>query len=32
MEAAQADSLEVYADLMTESFRRSTPFLIELSI
>ena len=32
MEAAQADTLEACADLMTQSFRRSGPFLIELSI
>jgi acetolactate synthase I/II/III large subunit len=32
MEAAQADTLEVCADLMKQSFRRSEPFLIELTI
>ena len=32
MEAAQTDTLEACADLMTKSFRRSGPFLIELSI
>jgi acetolactate synthase-1/2/3 large subunit len=32
MEAAQADTLEACADLMTQSFRRPGPFLIELSI
>jgi acetolactate synthase-1/2/3 large subunit len=32
VEAAQADTLESLADLMTESFRRPGPFLIELAI
>ncbi len=32
MEAAHADTLEACADLMTQSFRRPGPFLIELSI
>ena len=32
MEAAEADTLEACADLMTQSFRRPGPFLIELSI
>ncbi len=32
VEAASADTLEVCADLMTQSFRRTGPFLIELSI
>ena len=32
VEAATADTLEACADLMTQSFRRQSPFLIELSI
>src|SRR4029079_4002300 len=32
VEAATADTLEACADLMTQSFRRQGPFLIELSI
>ena len=32
VEAAQADTLETCADLMTQSFKRNGPFLIELLI
>jgi acetolactate synthase-1/2/3 large subunit len=32
VEAASADTLETCADLMTQSFRRPGPFLIELLI
>jgi acetolactate synthase-1/2/3 large subunit len=32
IEAASADTLEACADLMTQSYRRPGPFLIELSI
>ena len=32
VEAATADTLEACADLITQSFRRQSPFLIELSI
>jgi acetolactate synthase-1/2/3 large subunit len=32
VEAAQAETLEACADLITQSFRRPGPFLIELAI